>query len=203
MRQIMRPRGRSRRLTRFGVVVVGVVAGGWIDPPVQAQDGFPGGPVAMVETMPMQAPGVTVVRTLDDLADLSAMQLESLYRQSGPGSVPTGKVRGLALYPDARFPRAKSKAARVAWQGKVFNPETGTATNRFFGLRVIKGQVYSGQSWLDGGSSLILDYQNTSKIYGDYRDEIREVAPGVYLGLMYDRTTNPPGFKMYFAFSDH
>jgi len=153
-----------------------------------------------VETAPMQAS--TPIRTLDDLAGLSAPQLEALYRQSAPGPVPAGKVRGLALYPESRYPRAKSKAARVAWQGKVFDPATGTATNRFFGVRAIKGAVYSGQSWLDGGPSMILDYQNMSKVYGNYRDEIRQVTPGLYLGLMYDRTTNPPKFKMYFAFTD-
>ena len=150
----------------------------------------------------MQSPSPAQIRNLDDLAGLSGSQLEALYRRSGPGPVPSGKVRGLALYPDSRFPKAKAKAARVAWQGKVFDPQTGTATNRFFGVRAIKGNVYSGQSWLDGGASMILDYQNTSKIYGNYRDEIRLVAPGLYLGLMYDRTTNPPAFKMYFAFSD-
>ena len=47
---------------------------------------------------------------------------------------------------------------------------------------------------------MILDYEGTSKVYGHYRDEIREVAPGLYLGLMYDRTTNPASLKMYFAF---
>ena len=146
----------------------------------------------------MQSPAP--VATLEDLARLSAPQLEALYRQSPPGPVPPGKVRGLALYPDARFPLAKSKAARVAWQGKVFSPETGTAVNRFFGLRAIKGKVYAGSSWLDGAPAMILDYEGTSRIYGNYRDEIRQVAPGLYLGLMYDRTTSPPGFKMYFAF---
>ena len=151
-----------------------------------------------VETTPMQAP----IQSLDDLATLSSAQLEALYRQGSQGAVPTGKVQGLALYPESRFPRAKAKAARVAWQGKVFDPQTNTATNRFFGLRAIKGNVYAGQSWLDGAPSMILDYQNTSKIYGNYRDEIRQIAPGLYLGLMYDRTTNPPAFKMYFAFTD-
>ncbi len=153
-----------------------------------------------VDTAPMLA--TTPIRTLDDLAGLSTPQLEALYRQSGPGPVPAGKVRGLALYPESRYPRAKSKAARVAWQGKVFDPASGTATNRFFGVRAIKGAVYSGQSWLDGGPSMILDYRNMSKVYSNYRDEIRQVAPGLYLGLMYDRTTNPPKFKMYFAFTD-
>ena len=159
-------------------------------------------PTIEVMPMPAPAPAPVVVRTLDDLASLAAPQLEALYRQGGVGPVPQGKVRGLALYPDARFPRAKSRAARVAWQGKVFDPASNTATNRFFGVRVIKGSVYPGQSWLDGGPSLILDYQNMSRVYGNYRDEIRQIAPGLYLGLMYDRTTSPPGFKMYFAFAD-
>ena len=151
-----------------------------------------------LETTPMQAPAA--IRNLDDLVPLSAPQLEQLYRQSGPGPVPTGKVRGRALYPDSRFPRARSNAARFAWQGKVFDPESSSAINRFFGIRAIKGNVYAGPSWLDGNPSIILDYEGTSKIYGDYRDEIRQVAPGLYLGLMYDRTTAPPVLKMYFAF---
>lgn len=151
-----------------------------------------------LEATPMQVPAT--IRTLDDLVTLSSPQLDQLYRQSGPGAVPAGKVVGRALYPDARFPRARSNAARIAWQGKVFDPETSTATNRFFGVKVIKGNVYSAPSWLDGNFSLILDYEGTSRIYGNYRDEIRQVAPGLYLGLMYDRTTSPPTLKMYFAF---
>ncbi len=151
-----------------------------------------------IQAVPMQAPAPST--TLDDLAGLSAPQLEALYRQSPPGPVPPGKVRGLALYPDARFPRARARAARVAWQGKVFSPETGTAVNRFFGIRAVRGKVSDGPSWLDGAPSMILDYEGTSRLYGNYRDEIRQVAPGLYLGLMYDRTTSPPAFKMYFAF---
>jgi hypothetical protein len=151
-----------------------------------------------LETTPMQ--GGIAIRTLDDLVTLSAVQLDQLYRQSGPGQVPCGKVVGRALYPDSRFPKARSNAARIAWQGKVFDPESSTATNRFFGVKAIKGNLYVAPSWLDGCPSLILDYEHTSRIYGDYRDEIRQVAPSLYLGLMYDRTTAPPHLKMYFAF---
>jgi hypothetical protein len=150
------------------------------------------------QVIPMQAPAP--VQTLDDLAGLAAPQLEQLYRQSAPGPVPTGKVKGRALYPDSRFGVARSRAARAVWQGKVFRPEDSTAVNRFFGLRVIEVNVYGGTSWLDGGASMILDYQGTSKLYGNYRDEIRQVAPGLYLGIMYARTEPTPTFKMYFAF---
>ena len=46
---------------------------------------------------------------------------------------------------------------------------------------------------------LVLDYSQTSLVYANNRDEIRQVAPGLFLGLMYDRTTAPPGLVMYFA----
>ena len=180
------------RLIRLAVLAATMIAAGCVARPAWGQIG----------AGPMPAGGPLMIRTMDDLAELSAPQLDSLYRQGAAGPVPTGQVRGLALYPDARFARARSKAARVAWQGKVFDPATNTATNRFFGLRVVRGQVYEGQSWLDGGPAMILDYQNTSRLYGNYRDEIRQVAPGIFLGLMHDRTTNPPAFKMYFAFTD-
>jgi hypothetical protein len=152
------------------------------------------------EASSMQEP--IPIRTVDDLVTLSAAQLEQLYRQGQPGPMPTGKVRGRALYPESRFPRARSSAAKIAWQGKVFDPESSTAINRFFGVRAIQGNVYTAESWLDGAPSMILDYQGTSKIYGNYRDEIRQIAPGVYLGLMYDRTTSPVSLKMYFAFEE-
>ena len=42
----------------------------------------------------------------------------------------------------------------------------------------IRGQLYEGPSWLDGRPSLVLDYSQTSRIYADNRDEIRQVAPG-------------------------
>lgn len=199
-----------RRYPYFWSVLAGVgsalILGGLISlihRPVQASPRAASArSIAPLGVAPMQVPPTVAVQTLEDLVDLSGGQLDALYRGSVPGPVPPGRVRGVALYPDARFPKAKSRAAKLAWQGKVFDPESGTAVNRFFGLKVIRGRVYTGESWLDGGPALILDYQGTSTVYGDYRDEIRQVAPGVYLGLMYNRTTNPPAFKMYFAFTD-
>ena len=46
---------------------------------------------------------------------------------------------------------------------------------------------------------MILDYSETSLLYAPYRDEIRQIAPGLFLGLMFDRDTCPPKLKMYFA----
>ncbi len=44
-----------------------------------------------------------------------------------------------------------------------------------------------------------MDYQGSSLIWNDVRDELREVAPGLYLGAMYLRRSTGPKFKMWFA----
>ena len=76
---------------------------------------------------------------------------------------------------------------------------TVTLVNQWCGFRAIKARVYYGPSWLDGQTSIIMDYQETSKVWADVRDEVREVAPGLYLGLMYHRKPCEPQFKLYFA----
>jgi hypothetical protein len=85
------------------------------------------------------------------------------------------------------------------WQGKIFDESGNSAVNKFFGLKVIRANVYCAESWRDGRPALILDYSETSRLYAPYRDEIREVAPGLYLGLMYERTSPAPKLKMYFV----
>jgi hypothetical protein len=141
-------------------------------------------------------PGVT----LDQLLGMTPAQIENVYRQGTAVAIPPGRVRGTALLaPGTRRARIVSRGARLLWQGKVFEEGEQTAVNRFFGMRVIRGQLYEGPSWLDGQPSLVLDYSQTSRIYADNRDEIRQVAPGLFLGLMYNRTTSPPELSMYFA----
>jgi hypothetical protein len=138
--------------------------------------------------------------TLDQLLGMTPAQIESVYRWGTAVVIPAGRVRGTAiLAPGTRRARIVSRGARLLWQGKVFEEGEATAVNRFFGMRMIRGQLYEGPSWLDGRPSLVLDYSQTSRIYADNRDEIRQVAPGLFIGLMYDRTTAPPELKMYFA----
>jgi hypothetical protein len=145
-----------------------------------------------------QAPRPTI--TVEQLLGMSPAQIEDVYRQGTAVAIPAGRVRGTALLaPGTRRARVVSRGSRLLWQGKVIEPGEATAVNRFFGVRVIRGQLYQGPSWLDGGPSLVLDYSQTSRIYADNRDEIRQVAPGLFLGLMYNRTTSPPEVQMYFA----
>ena len=133
-------------------------------------------------------------------SQMSPAELDAIYRQGVSVAIPEGRIRGTAiLSPGTRRTRALSRGARLMWQGKVFEPGQSSAVNRFFGMRVVRAQVYQGPSWLDGQPSLVLDYSQTSLVYANNRDEIRQVAPGLFLGLMYDRTTSPPGLVMYFA----
>ncbi len=148
-------------------------------------------------------PRASSARLLDQLRLMGPAEIEAVYRGGTAVAIPAGSIRGGALLsPGARRARMMSRGARVVWQGKVFEPAGDRAVNRFFGIRIVKAQVYQGASWLDGRPALILDYTQTSRIYARYRDEIRQVAPGLYLGLMHDATTNPPDLRMYFTLYD-
>ncbi|WP_165226849.1 hypothetical protein [Aquisphaera insulae] len=143
-----------------------------------------------------QEPALTPARLLE----LSGPELDALYRQGRSVGLPAGRVKGTAiLAPGTRRNEAMAAGTRLVWQGKTYDPAAGIATNRFFGLPVIKARVYQAESWLDGAPSLILDYSETSRVYARNRDEIREIGPGLYLGLMYARTTPQPTLKMYFV----
>ena len=143
-----------------------------------------------------QTPTVSV----DQLLRMSGPELDALYRQGSVAGIPPGRVRGTAiLAPGTRRNEAMARGTRLVWQGKVFDPAESAAVNRFFGLPIVRAQVYQEQSWLDGAPTLVLDYSRTSRIYAQNRDEIRQIAPGLLLGLMYARTTPEPTLRMYFV----
>jgi hypothetical protein len=149
-------------------------------------------------------PAITIpsIGGLEDLVRLSPAQLDALYANGTATAIPAGKVKGRAIYfPGTSMAVPASRAARLIWQGKVFDPSGRSAVNRFFGVKAVRAEVYAAESWRDGNPALILDYSETSKVYARYRDEIRQVAPGLYLGLMYARTSPSPSLKMYFALS--
>lgn len=150
---------------------------------------------------PAPEPGVAGggILTIDSIVRMSPAELDALYARGVATGAPAGRVRGHALVaPGKRWAVPASRGARLVWQGKVFDPSGAAVVNRFFGVRMIKGNVYLAESWRDGQPALIIDYSETSRVYARYRDEIRQVGPGLYLGLMYTRT-NPPELKRYFA----
>ena len=84
------------------------------------------------------------------------------------------------------------------WQGKYFD-DCGIMTNKMFHVRFIKGEIQQGESWIDGRPSIVIDYSKTSLIFRPYRDELRDVSPGIYLGAMYKRDGCNPKLVTYFA----
>lgn len=134
------------------------------------------------------------------LLRMDEARLQEVYRGGAVAGLPSGRTRGTVLpAPGTRRNAAMSAAARLVWQGKEVDPAGTTAVNRFFGVRSVAGRLYQGQSWLDGGPTLVLDYAGSSRVYANKRDEIRLIAPGLYLGIMHDRSTNPPTVDLYFV----
>ncbi len=141
--------------------------------------------------------------SLDRLAGMSWPELECLYRASNAGAVPAGFAAGKAIYcPCGRFTTVRSKVSGVLWRGKVFDESGCGLVNQWCGFRAIKARVSYGPSRLDGKTSLIMDYGETSWIWADVRDEMREVAPGLYLGRMYHCKSGRAEFQIFFALQE-
>jgi hypothetical protein len=115
--------------------------------------------------------------------------LDGLFGASPAGDIPNGEARGTAiLAPGTAFSSDIASIINIfAWEGKTFDAAHGTLTNRIsaFGVNAIVAEVYKGPSWFDQKECIVLDYSKTSLVAKHVRDEIREVSPGVYLGLVY------------------
>jgi hypothetical protein len=123
------------------------------------------------------------------LLRMSQTELDALFTASPAGPIPVGEATGTAIVaPGTTYsPSIAEFISNFAWQGKVFDGEKGVLRNKIlpFGLNAIIAKVYKGDSWLDGKECIVLDYSDTSLLAHWIRDEIREIAPGTYLGKVY------------------
>lgn len=126
---------------------------------------------------------------VDTLLAMSAHELDELFSRSPAGAMPDGEYDGTAITaPGTEFAEIAAKVTHLlAWKGKVFNAERGVLENRVspFDIHAVVATVYRGESWFDNRECIVLDYSETSLIAHWIRDEIREVAGGLYLGLVY------------------
>jgi hypothetical protein len=126
---------------------------------------------------------------LQALMNMKQGELDHLFANSPSGPIPTAEGQGTVLF-DPGGP-LEGVAARVAhllfWRGKVFDPEKGELRNLILpvGIPAIVAKVYIAASWIDGKDSVVLDYSQTSIVAHWIRDEIREVAPNLYLGVVF------------------
>jgi hypothetical protein len=127
--------------------------------------------------------------TVAEMLKMSQAQLDDLFTESPVGEIPSGEANGTAIIaPGTTYTQdMASYLNHFAWQGKVFDRAKGILRNKIllFGFNAIIAKVYKGPSWLDNKECIVLDYSETSLVAHWIRDEIREVAPHVYLGKVY------------------
>ncbi len=132
-------------------------------------------------------------QNLEEWLTKSRSELDEIYKNAQPGSLPDGDTRGTAIVAGSALSRLYAQFARLfAWQGKVFNRLPGcenasVLVNKItpFSLTFVVATVYKDASWMDGKETIVIDYSTTSFFAKKIRDEIREVEPGVYLGKVW------------------
>jgi hypothetical protein len=140
--------------------------------------------------------------TAEQLLSLSGQELDSLFSSSPAGDIPSGEADGTAIIaPGTNFSHEIAAVVNIfGWQGKTFDAAHGTLTNRIsaFGINAIVAEVYKGESWFDKKECIVLDYSKTSLLAEHVRDEIRLISPGLYLGLVYWKTSRSIHFSLKF-----
>ncbi len=138
--------------------------------------------------------------TFDDLASLTSDQLAACFARGACVSLdaiagdPAGRVlavTGLEAPPFAALRRRIARTPLILWEGKSFRSEAG-ATRGFGSNRVRLGRSFTlfrfttaeGPSIVDGAPCLQIDYSVLSnpRLVRRTYDELREVAPSLYLG---------------------
>jgi hypothetical protein len=116
-------------------------------------------------------------------------QLDDLFEKSPAGDIPDGEAKGTAIIaPGTKYTAHIAELINhFAWQGKVFDSQKGLLRNEILtlGMRAIIAKIYKAPSWLDGKECIVLDYSETSLLAHWIRDEIRLIAPRIYLGKVY------------------
>jgi hypothetical protein len=141
--------------------------------------------------------------TARHISQLSPDQVDDLFRSGQVGQIPDGEADGTAIFRPGNpaEPFLQGLVQAIAWQGKVVNARGRELKNRILplGVHAIAADVYTGRSWFDGGECIVLDYSKRSLVARFVRDEIRRVAPGLYLGIVFLGRTRVLYFTLQFT----
>jgi hypothetical protein len=151
---------------------------------------------------------------LDALLDLDARALERLYCDARVPRIADvrGDLRGRMLAV-VKLPRAVQRAVRAfagsdafPWRGKSFTPKDdhgGDGINRVLldRLRLYRFETYVGPSRAGDFDAVQLDYDNADNPFfiRPIKDEIREIAPRLYLGQAYLELRGKANLVLYFG----
>ena len=153
-------------------------------------------------------------RTLDDLAELDATELDALYRACTTPRVTdlhgdldgrmlasphAGRALGAAM-------RTLARSRLFPWRGKSFAPQgedRGEGRNRVLSgsIRWFRFETSIGRSRAGDFDALQLDYdlRDNPFFLRGVRDELRTVEPGLHLGQAYVPIRGRHELALYFA----
>lgn len=175
--------------------------------------------VAVSQSIALEQAALSEPRSLDELASLDTATLREHYRRADVPSLTAldGDLRGrmLAVQGAGRFWFALLRAfagwRHFPWRGKSFALRSlatrGDGINRVFGdvapRRWFRFETFIGPSRADGGQAFQLDYDNRDNPFfiRAIKDEVRQVAPGLFLGQAYVVWFGKPRLVLYFALS--
>lgn len=158
--------------------------------------------------------GRPFVRDLDDLLALDAATLERLYREAETPEIGDldGDLVGRMLVGPAASPGFADVMRRLArwrafpWLGKTFRPRdarSGEGWNRVLSDRNLwfRFTTSIGRSKAGDFDALHLDYDHPENPFfiRAIEDEVRTVAPGLFLGQAWIVVRGKPWLALYFA----
>jgi hypothetical protein len=154
------------------------------------------------------------IRALDDLVHLEDAEMRPLYESAAAPALSDldGPLRGRMLavpaLPDVvtALPRAWARTKSFPWRGKTFTPRTsaaGEGINRVVSDRIslFRFTTAIAPSRHDGRPALELDYDHRGNpgFIRMIEDEVRTIAPGLWLGQAWLRTRKTKHFVLWFA----
>jgi hypothetical protein len=165
-------------------------------------------------TAPAGARGTSNALTLDGLLDLDPAALEKLYRQARVPRIAdvNGDLRGRMLAV-VGLPRRVQRLVRAfagsnvfPWRGKSFSARDehgGDGINRVISdrLRLYRFETFIGPSRAGDFDAVQLEYDNEDNPFfiRPIKDEIREIAPRLYLGQAYLELYGKATLVLYFG----
>jgi hypothetical protein len=171
---------------------------------------------ASSSSSPAARPAAASGLTLDGLLDLHTDELERLYAGARVPRITDlrGDLRGRMLAVVALHGGAKRAVRKFAgsrgfpWRGKSFTPrdeDHGKGKNRVVSdwLKIYRFETFVGPSRAGDFDAVQLDYDLPENPFfiRAIKDEIREIAPGLYLGQAYAEIRGKARLVLYFGLS--
>ncbi|NET33367.1 MAG: hypothetical protein F6K19_15325 [Cyanothece sp. SIO1E1] len=120
---------------------------------------------------------------------MSQAEIDQLYKQGSVDKIPDGDSKGIAIiFAGTIWAKILAFISKLFfWEGKFFYRDQKFFLNKIppFGIRAFKGEIYTAEGRFCEGEAIILDYSKTSFIFRQVKEEMREIAPGLYLAQVY------------------